>query len=64
MLCLVHPRERLDGFDLQDEGGGDQDIGTKPGLQTGVVIDDRDGNLSTEWNSGLGKFEAEALLVD
>lgn len=41
-------RDGLDGFDLQDAGGRDQDIGAKPGLQACLAIDDRDCDLTVK----------------
>src|SRR5690242_16762709 len=63
-LRFVHPQDGFNGLDLDDQFICDHDVRLKGSLQQGVALDNRNGKLALEGESGFGEFEGEAFLIN
>ncbi len=62
-LGFVDFGEGVDGFDFENEGFVDDEIGFEGGIEADVAVDEGDGGLAFEGDSGVGEFAGEAGFI-
>ena len=63
-LRLMRWQDGGNRFDLEDDLACNNDVSSEPLSDWHGFIDDRDGNLSFEWNAPFAQLMAQALLVN
>jgi hypothetical protein len=63
-LRLMRRQDGGNRFDLEDDLACNNDVSSEPLSDRHGFVDDRDGNLSFEWNAPFAQLMAQALLVN
>ena len=62
-LRLMRWQDGGNRFDLEDDLACNNDVSSEPLSDRHGFVDDRDGNLSFEWNAPFAQLMTQALLV-
>ena len=63
-LGFVDFGEGFGGFDFEDDGFVDDEVGFEGGVEADIPVDEGDGGLAFEGDSGVGEFGGKAGFVD